>query len=66
MGRACPVCGRGMFSRKKLLEHIKREHPAYYHKWIANSPRYSVCHSLMIAKKRGRDVKIPSQCRGGA
>jgi len=62
MGRACPVCGKGMFTRKQLIQHIKHKHPAYYNKWIANSPRYSICHSLIRARKKGKDIKVPPQC----
>ena len=63
--RRCPVCGRGMFRRKALLDHIKRYHPSYYDKWIANSPRYSICHALLRARKHGKSVKIPPVCETG-
>ncbi len=33
-GRPCPVCGRGMFRRIQLLEHIKMFHGWYFKEWI--------------------------------
>ncbi len=33
-GRPCPVCGRGMYRRKALLEHIKRMHGSYFRQFI--------------------------------
>ena len=33
-GRPCPVCGRGMFRRKALLEHIKTNHGWYFKQFI--------------------------------
>ncbi len=32
--RPCPVCGRGMYRRKDLLEHIKRMHGWYFKQFI--------------------------------
>jgi len=34
MGRSCPVCGRGMFSRLALKEHIKRYHGWYFQEFL--------------------------------
>jgi len=32
--RLCPVCGKGMYRRKALLEHIKRAHGWYFKEFI--------------------------------
>ncbi len=37
--RPCPVCGRGMYRRKALLEHIKRAHGWYFKQFIEPKPK---------------------------
>jgi len=32
--RPCPVCGRGMYRYKQLLEHIKRYHGWYFQEFL--------------------------------
>jgi len=32
--RPCPICGKGMFRRKALLEHIKHVHGWYFKEFI--------------------------------
>ena len=31
MGRKCPICGRGMFRPKALMEHVKMYHGFYHY-----------------------------------
>ncbi len=58
MGRPCPVCGKGMFRKKQLREHIKRHHPWYYKEYIENYGASSKMATERKKKKRQSKSRV--------